>query len=381
VTLPVQVIVLRGLPGIGKTTVSALLRDHLQPAVRISVDTLRYLARPRDLNQETIALGEHAAAAMAETYVGAGHTAIIEGVFADRPTLDALVGRLRLSGTAVAVVTLTGTLNATLARNQAREHEMRVPDDRIAALHAGFDAEVGLVVDTAEYVAEEVAEIVEERLAADPPPPPLTESGQTILYLRHGAAAVPAGRYPDHETMSLSSRGREQVLGARDAIRRLEPHALVVSPLLRARETAELLADALGLEAIVDERLRERTFPELYGLAFDEIARRWGPTVINELDWNSDHVDIPGAETLDAACARVLEAIANLAGLPHRRILVVGHGGPHGWICSAVFGAGSRLGRAVELGPARMSAFSSGRGEITRVRALNAPPAGLLGWV
>jgi phosphohistidine phosphatase len=72
------------------------------------------------------------------------------------------------------------------------------------------------------------------------------------LYLvRHAKAA---SGVPD-ELRPLTPEGREQArkLGKRLAGKRIE--AIVTSPLLRARETAELLAKACGLEAETDERL------------------------------------------------------------------------------------------------------------------------------
>jgi phosphohistidine phosphatase len=77
-----------------------------------------------------------------------------------------------------------------------------------------------------------------------------------LLIVRH-AEAVPGE--PD-ELRPLSATGREQARELGRALRRqgLEPDAIVSSPLLRARETA----DALGLgNASVDERLAPGASP------------------------------------------------------------------------------------------------------------------------
>lgn len=39
-------LLLRGLPNSGKTTTAALLRNALKPSVRISNDSVRYMAQP-----------------------------------------------------------------------------------------------------------------------------------------------------------------------------------------------------------------------------------------------------------------------------------------------------------------------------------------------
>jgi phosphohistidine phosphatase len=70
-----------------------------------------------------------------------------------------------------------------------------------------------------------------------------------VVVVRHAEAA--AGE-PD-ELRRLTPAGREQ---ARALAERLPaPHAILTSPLLRARETADLIGRAAGVEVEVDERL------------------------------------------------------------------------------------------------------------------------------
>jgi phosphohistidine phosphatase len=72
-----------------------------------------------------------------------------------------------------------------------------------------------------------------------------------VFLVRHAKAA---SGDPD-ELRPLTNDGREAArqLGRRLAAER--PEAVVSSPLLRARETAEPIARAAGIEAAVDERL------------------------------------------------------------------------------------------------------------------------------
>lgn len=374
---PSRVILLRGLPGIGKTTVAALLRDRLAPAVRVSVDTIRYLARPRDLSDMTVHAGEAASAALAESYAMDGFTVILEGVFADIDTLDALRGRLENDGVAVAVVTLTVELDQALARNAARDPAMQLPAERIRWLHEWFDDTIGHVIFAGEHVAEEVAELVEQRLRDSGSAPVAPPTPKTILFLRHGAAAITHDRYPDHDTVGLSDAGRRQILAARDAITRLAPQAIVSSPLPRALHSAELVDDALKLGVEVDTRLRERTFSALHGESYEAIAARLGDDVAVLLRSNSDDIPLPG-ESLGAAAERVAAAFSDLATRPEQRILVVSHGGPHGWLCAATMHAPDpSFGRCVSLGLARMSAFTIDLDEPPRVLVLNVTPAAL----
>jgi phosphohistidine phosphatase len=74
------------------------------------------------------------------------------------------------------------------------------------------------------------------------------------LYLvRHAEAA---GGEPD-ELRPLTPAGREQARSLGERLREsgVRPDAIVTSPLLRARETAALLASELGVDAVPDDRL------------------------------------------------------------------------------------------------------------------------------
>ena len=72
------------------------------------------------------------------------------------------------------------------------------------------------------------------------------------LYLVRHAKAAPGD--PD-QLRPLTPEGREQARLLADRLADERPDAIVTSPLLRARETADVLARACGLEAEPDERL------------------------------------------------------------------------------------------------------------------------------
>ncbi len=82
--------------------------------------------------------------------------------------------------------------------------------------------------------------------------------------------------------------------------------AVVTSPLLRARETAEQVAIALGLDVVVDEGLTECSFGDWDGFSFAEVAERWPAEMAAWL--GSTAVAPPGGESFDAVDARVRRA-------------------------------------------------------------------------
>ena len=145
----------------------------------------------------------------------------------------------------------------------------------------------------------------------------------TLLLVRHGQSTWnAAGRWQGHADPPLSRLGEEQ---ARQAGSRLASNgrvdAVVTSDLRRAHQTARLVAGALGLDPVVDARVRERDAGEWTGLTRDDIERDWP-------GYLADHRRPPGFEDDATLLARVLPALVDLAARhEHGRVLVVTHGG------------------------------------------------------
>ena len=77
-----------------------------------------------------------------------------------------------------------------------------------------------------------------------------------LWLLRHGEAEPHAA---DDDSRELTARGEEQARAAGRALAALELvfHGVYTSPKVRARRTAELACEALGVEPVVHEPLRE----------------------------------------------------------------------------------------------------------------------------
>lgn len=78
-----------------------------------------------------------------------------------------------------------------------------------------------------------------------------------LYLLRHAHAGTPSEWSGDDAKRPLSPKGRRQAerLGQFLAQRGILPDSIVASPKLRAKQTAELVADALGIAVSIDERL------------------------------------------------------------------------------------------------------------------------------
>lgn len=158
-----------------------------------------------------------------------------------------------------------------------------------------------------------------------PPVAPRTETPleRELLYLaRHGTAdGNVARRHLGLLDEPLNEVGRAQ---ARDLARRLRGtplSAIWTSPLVRARETASILASALRLPLRVEDDLHEMTLGPWEGLTEAEIAERF-PS--EHALWKADPaaLRLEGHETLEALRARVAGALERILVMDPRPLCV-----------------------------------------------------------
>jgi probable phosphoglycerate mutase len=157
-----------------------------------------------------------------------------------------------------------------------------------------------------------------------------------IILIRHGETAWNAERrLQGHLDIPLNPEGERQaalLAAALAASASTQPIDLVVaSDLARARQTAQAVADALGLAVEVDPRLRERCYGGFEGLLYSEIEARFPAEFAA---WQARDVDAelpPGrhlGETFRGFFARATGAIlAWGAANPGKTIALVAHGG------------------------------------------------------
>ena len=129
-----------------------------------------------------------------------------------------------------------------------------------------------------------------------------------MLLLRHGQTAMSVDRrYSGRGDVPLTEHGLQQ---AAAAAKRLgaQPDlgadtVVVASPLTRAKQTAQAVADALGSRVETHQGLLETDFGEWEGLTFREAAER-DPELHGR--WLRDSsVPAPGGESFDAVLRRV----------------------------------------------------------------------------
>lgn len=132
------------------------------------------------------------------------------------------------------------------------------------------------------------------------------------------------GQSPD--APALNDLGRAQVLSLRDQLKGIHISSIYSSDLLRARQTAELIANPLCLPVHFDSRLREMNLGKWEGMLADEIKAQY-PRELSERAHNAFKARAPGGESPSQVANRVIAAANEIALRHHReKILIVAHG-------------------------------------------------------
>jgi probable phosphoglycerate mutase len=208
-----------------------------------------------------------------------------------------------------------------------------------------------------------------------------------IVLVRHGEPDwEPGGLAVDDP--ELTDFGREQAERAARALSAEAFDVLYASPLRRARETAQPIARALGLEPVVVSWLRELGLPPMAGMTAEEVQRFFAETRARDLEkwWDGP----PGGESFRHFHERVAAGIEGLLLGQHRmqihedsghriwripeedrKLLIVAHEGTNALIVSHLLG--------IAPTPWEWMRFSSLWAGIARLRT--APVASGAVWV
>ena len=153
-----------------------------------------------------------------------------------------------------------------------------------------------------------------------------------LYYIRHGLTDWnSAGHLQGHRDVPINPEGRAQAarsaeilcgLLARDGAAQLD---YVSSPLVRARETMEIVRAKLGLtpsDYAIEPRLTEIGFGEWEGLTYAEVQQR-DPDIVARREADKWLFQPPGGENYQQVAARVGAWYATLT----RYTVVCAHGG------------------------------------------------------
>jgi probable phosphoglycerate mutase len=188
-----------------------------------------------------------------------------------------------------------------------------------------------------------------------------------LFLVRHGQTHANVSRQLDTAVpgLDLTEEGRSQARALSDRLADEDLAAIYTSDLVRAQQTAEPLAAALGLAVVVLPGLREIQAGDY------EMSTDWQPFIDAVSRWRDDPTQpIPGGDSGVDFMARYDAAIRQIAADGHESALAVSHGAAMRVWC----------GETLHLGP---DFFDGRRVDNTHVVTLEGDPdAGwrLLAW-
>ncbi|MCY0954058.1 bifunctional RNase H/acid phosphatase [Streptomyces sp. H27-S2] len=197
----------------------------------------------------------------------------------------------------------------------------------------------------------------------------------TFVLLRHGETALtPQKRFSGSggSDPELSPAGRRQAAAVAGSLAaRGTVQAVVSSPLRRCRETAQAVADRLGLTVTVEEGLREVDFGAWEGLTFAEVRERFPDDLQAWLD-SPRAAPTGGGESFAAATRRISATRDRLlAAHAGRTTLLVTHVTPVKILVRLALGAPPESLFRMELSAASVSEVAYYADGNASVRLLN----------
>jgi broad specificity phosphatase PhoE len=148
----------------------------------------------------------------------------------------------------------------------------------------------------------------------------------TLLIARHGQTDLNVDdRWQGSLDLPLNATGRAQAVALAAGLPE-QVDALVVSPMLRTRQTAQPVIDRRGLEPRFDALFRERDFGVFEGLNEAEAHQRHPALAAANAAYRWE-IEPPGAERARAVVDRVAEGLATIrARHGGQTVLLVTHG-------------------------------------------------------
>lgn len=143
-----------------------------------------------------------------------------------------------------------------------------------------------------------------------------------ILLIRHAVNDVMkakklAGWMPD---VHINEEGRQQAQAVAERLNGVPITAIYASPLDRTRETAEPLAQALGLEVQIREDIGEVQYGDWTGKSLEELSKLDAWRVVQLYP---SGMRFPGGETIREMQARIVNQLESIAADHPREIVAV----------------------------------------------------------
>ncbi|HYZ58583.1 MAG TPA: histidine phosphatase family protein [Nitrososphaeraceae archaeon] len=146
--------------------------------------------------------------------------------------------------------------------------------------------------------------------------------------MRHGQAdnnvnRILVGR---HIESHLTEYGKRQVLDTAKYLGEISINKVLVSPVVRTIETAEIVCEYLGLDYQIDERLYEIELGRLVGMNYEEIILKYGNLFLEFYTENEAALTPYGVESFASIKQRIKNILDEMAETnSDRNVLMISH--------------------------------------------------------
>lgn len=175
---------------------------------------------------------------------------------------------------------------------------------------------------------------------------------EALYFVRHGETDYNReGRFQGHADIPLNARGREQAAAVAAELADHDIRTIVSSDLSRARETADAIASALGVEVEENPLLRELNVGDWQAKTRAEVSEIWPQQFAAWL--SGQDMCPPGGESRSESADRVVQAIRALVadiGEVDGAIAIVAHGAVLRGAAEELLGMGGASGSLGVLG-------------------------------
>jgi predicted kinase len=169
-------VIVTGMPGAGKTTITSLVAQQMPRAAQVGGDDVNalirsgyvwFMGRPSEEALRQDELCNRNMCSLANNFVDFGFTVLMDTVLADRCELDLFLALM--SPRPVRLVVLDPGVDACTSRNAARDPETQFEFDGYERLDADMRREFGDIgwwLDTSAMTAEQTVDLVVDGLAS-----------------------------------------------------------------------------------------------------------------------------------------------------------------------------------------------------------------------
>jgi 2,3-bisphosphoglycerate-dependent phosphoglycerate mutase len=149
-----------------------------------------------------------------------------------------------------------------------------------------------------------------------------------MILMRHGQAdnnvnRILVGR---HIESHLTEYGKYQVLDTAKYLGGISIDKVLVSPVVRTVETAEIVCEYLGVDYQIDERLYEIELGKLVGMNYEEIILKYGNLFLEFYTENEAALTPYGVESFASIKQRIKNILDEMAeAYADKNVLMISH--------------------------------------------------------